>query len=529
MKKRLLSLVLALALALSLAPAALAADIPSMAHDEAETFVENMQTNKLGKDAILIYYSSEEENSRIFVPQYVSFAQEKGLEVSCYDDQNGKLEAYFDLLRTTSVKFPAVVVMNSETNKYYYYPDNPTCGMDAFVKLLNDAGVYSGTYEGPAADAAPSAESTMTDADIAVRDKMLALKAEYPEGMSWTDDNSSHTWPASINNGTTLTGHGCAAFAMLLSDAAFGEDAMVKDVYSFKYEDVRAGTMLRLDNNTHSVIVLETYPDYVVVAEGNYNSSVHWGRQLSKSAVMASDYITVRGAAVPGTPEPTPSPTPAPSPEPSPEPTTSPEPTASPEPTTSPEPDKPTTPTPADPDPKPVEIKFEDVPAGSWVEAPVKWAVDKGITTGTHTEQTAFTPDRTCSVSEILTFLYRAKDKPETTTENPFTDVKADAFYADPAVWAYENKLVSGEEFKATTPCTRAMVVTYLWKLAGSPEVEVTTFTDVTPGTDAAWAAAWAVQEGITKGTNTEGTAFSPERTCTRGEIVTFLYRAYAE
>ena len=110
---------------------------------------------------------------------------------------------------------------------------------------------------------------------------------------------------------------------------------------------------------------------------------------------------------------------------------------------------------------------------------------------------------------------------------NPFSDVPADAYYYQAALWAGEKGLISGSAFNGDTPCTRAATVTYLWKLAGQPSAGASGFTDVPAGSDYAQAVAWAVEEGITSGTS--ATAFSPDTTCTRAQIMTFLYRDMAQ
>lgn len=171
------------------------------------------------------------------------------------------------------------------------------------------------------------------------------------------------------------------------------------------------------------------------------------------------------------------------------------------------------------------EAKFTDVSATAYYADAVAWAVDKGITSGTG-DGTTFSPDATCTTAQILTFLWRANGSPAPTGSNPFSDVAADAYYADAAVWAYENGLISGSTFGGDTPATRAATVTYLWKLAGMPDDDAVAFTDVEAGAEYAQAVAWAVKEGITSGTS--ATTFSPDNICTRGQIVTFLYRDLA-
>ncbi len=160
---------------------------------------------------------------------------------------------------------------------------------------------------------------------------------------------------------------------------------------------------------------------------------------------------------------------------------------------------------------------FTDVKTGDYFAEPVLWAVEKKITTGT--SATTFAPNATCTQSQILTFLWRAKGEPK-----PTGTVSGTQYYATAAQWAKEQGLT--DNFSAEADCTRAMVVTYLWKLAGSPKTGTSNFTDVSANADYAQAVAWAVEQGIIGGTGNG--QFSPNSTCTRGQIVTFLYRAFA-
>lgn len=147
----------------------------------------------------------------------------------------------------------------------------------------------------PAADEINVTEHTIDVPDVKLEDltdesvyqAMMAKKADFPEGMHWTNDDF-YAW----NGGVFSGGYGCAGFAFLLSDAAFGYlPAQMMDV---DYETLRTGDILRINNDSHSVIVLQVFSDHVVVAEGNYNSSIHWGRTLSRSQVEASDYVLTR-------------------------------------------------------------------------------------------------------------------------------------------------------------------------------------------------------------------------------------------
>lgn len=166
---------------------------------------------------------------------------------------------------------------------------------------------------------------------------------------------------------------------------------------------------------------------------------------------------------------------------------------------------------------------FTDVKAGDYFEIPVKWAVEKKITTGT--TSTTFSPEQTCTRAQILTFLWRAVGSPKASAENPFSDISADDYYFDAAIWAYNKGMVSGNSFEGDTPCTRASTVEYLWKNANSPQNTASnSFEDVSANSDYAQAVSWAVENGVTTGTS--NTTFSPDTICSRGQIVTFLNRA---
>lgn len=169
---------------------------------------------------------------------------------------------------------------------------------------------------------------------------------------------------------------------------------------------------------------------------------------------------------------------------------------------------------------------FTDVRSTDYFAKAVDWAVNGHITFGT--SKTTFSPNIKCTDGQILTFLWRAMGRPEPTVKSPFNDIseEKDYFYK-PALWAYEKGLISGGTFDSEKPCTRSMVVTYLWRLAGSPTAPAASFTDVPSNSKYASAVSWAVQQGITSGTSK--TTFTPDGTCTRGQIVTFLYRAYGK
>lgn len=168
---------------------------------------------------------------------------------------------------------------------------------------------------------------------------------------------------------------------------------------------------------------------------------------------------------------------------------------------------------------------FFDVKSDAYYCGPVLWAVERGITAGT--SLTTFSPDATCTKGQILTFLWRAEGQPEPSIANSFRDISSSDYYYKAAIWATEHGLVSGAAFGASEPCTRAMTAAYLWKLAGSPAAAGGGFSDVPASADYAQAVAWAVSQGITSGTGNN--QFSPSAICTRGQIVTFLYRYMVE
>ena len=159
--------------------------------------------------------------------------------------------------------------------------------------------------------------------------------------------------------------------------------------------------------------------------------------------------------------------------------------------------------------------KFTDVAADSPFAKAIAWAVEEGVTTGK--TETTFGPSDTCTVSHILTFLWRAQGKPGAAEGVKDRDAAAK--------WAVEQGMIE-EDADVSAPCTRLMAVTFLWQAAGRPETKESSanFTDVA-NEDGTVGVIWAVENKITSGTG-DGTTFEPEKTCTRGQIVTFLYRA---
>lgn len=170
---------------------------------------------------------------------------------------------------------------------------------------------------------------------------------------------------------------------------------------------------------------------------------------------------------------------------------------------------------------------FTDVPAGAYYEEAVGWAVDKGITMGT--SESTFTPDGVCTRAQAVTFLWRAAGSPAAKAGSlPFADVKAGSYYDDAVRWAVENGITVGTSattFSPNATCSRAQIVTFLWRTQKSPAAgSANPFDDVADSAYYADAVQWAVQKDITKGTG--ATAFSPDANCIRAQIVTFLYRS---
>lgn len=172
---------------------------------------------------------------------------------------------------------------------------------------------------------------------------------------------------------------------------------------------------------------------------------------------------------------------------------------------------------------------FTDVTAGVYHDA-IMWAYKSKITTGV--TDTTFVPNGSCTRAQIVTFLYRAAGSPEVAENvtNPFTDVSKDSVYYNAIMWAVEKKITTGvtdTTFEPNSPCTRAQIVTFLYREAGSPELAkdaANPFSDVSDSSVYYNAILWAVEKKITTGVT--GTTFVPNDTCTRAQAVTFLFRA---
>ena len=172
------------------------------------------------------------------------------------------------------------------------------------------------------------------------------------------------------------------------------------------------------------------------------------------------------------------------------------------------------------------DLPFTDVSFRNYYYNAVKWAVDKGITSGT--SRYTFSPDVACTRAQVVTFLWRAAGSPAPMlNKNPFTDVHTSDYYYDAVLWAVQNGITTGTSATTFSPdatVTRAQVVTFLWRANGQPAAGNSGFVDVSSNAYYAKAVDWAFVNGITTGMDYG--AFDPDTACTRAQIVTFLYRA---
>ena len=171
---------------------------------------------------------------------------------------------------------------------------------------------------------------------------------------------------------------------------------------------------------------------------------------------------------------------------------------------------------------------FQDVPSDAYYFEAVNWAVANNVTNGT--SETTFSPNVGCTRVQVVTFLWRAAGQPEPTERtNPFTDVKEGTYYYKAVLWAVEKGITNGTSettFDPDETCTRGQIVTFLWRREGMPAPTGANnpFADVKPSAYFGSAVLWAVEKGITNGTSE--TTFEPNEDCTRAQIVTFLWRA---
>ena len=170
--------------------------------------------------------------------------------------------------------------------------------------------------------------------------------------------------------------------------------------------------------------------------------------------------------------------------------------------------------------------EFADVSAEAYYYEPVQWTLEQGITDGI--SEDLFGPNQPCTRGQIVTFLWRAAGSPAPKGTSSFADVPAESYYAQAVAWAVENSITNGTgegTFSPDASCDRSQSVTFLFRALGGETAGDAAFSDVSAGSYYASAVAWAAEQGITNGTSS--TTFSPNEICTRGQIVTFLYRGY--
>lgn len=172
-------------------------------------------------------------------------------------------------------------------------------------------------------------------------------------------------------------------------------------------------------------------------------------------------------------------------------------------------------------------LVFDDVPLDAYYYEPVNWAIENAVTNGT--SATTFSPNQTCTQAQILTFLWKTAEEPNRIIDdNPYNNanVTEDKYYYNAMLWAWGRGVIDDADLNPEAECKRSDVVKYLWKVSGKPTAEISTaFIDVPTNSDYADAVKWAVEVGITSGTGAD--TFSPNQSCTRGQIVTFLYHYF--
>lgn len=336
--------------------------------------------------------------------------------------------------------------------------------------------------------AAATVNFTQTATQQEITDAILSLQEEYPEGMTWTNQSPSpaYRW---IFPGSLWSMGGCAAFAAIIQDAAIGSYKDIPPSWQrvndncrsggvdecavpYSWDNLWPGDIIRFDG--HSVIIVEKHDDYVTIAEGNYGGKVKWGRKLTKTGIENSaKYVLTRYSKT-----------------------------------------------------EPL-MPYTDLPEpGHWAYASVTWAILEDIAEPIST--TLFGPKEQCTRADVISFLWAASGRPEPAlAELPFEDIPASASYRTAVLWALEQGITSGTSATTFSPdalCTRAHALTFLWRAVGSPiaDTDRIVFDDVPCRKYYYESVTWAAANNITSGTS--ATSFSPDRTISRAEALTFLY-----
>ncbi len=315
-------------------------------------------------------------------------------------------------------------------------------------------------------------------------EKIINMKSQYPEGRAWNNGHY-YSW-----KGGTYGAGGCMGFAMLLSDAAFdslpARDIKATASRKIQISDLHVGDILRLPG--HSVIVLETHPDHIIIAEGNWERRVHWGRKITAAQVSRAQYYTTRYPV--GT---------------------------------------------VFPKKDAVELElngktvyFEDI-ANHWARENIIACVLSGMISGVG-EDTCFNyfPDRVATRAELASILYRAKGSPAVKEEASFSDVTAD-WMKKPVSFVVANGIMSGtgeNTFSPNTPVTREMLAVCLYRYAKAETKDITVLSAFSDSEEIAPYAgeslAWAIENEIIGGKNGR---LAPRDNTTRAELATVLVR----
>lgn len=323
-----------------------------------------------------------------------------------------------------------------------------------------------------------------------VVERIMSMQEAYPDGMHWTNQSPTpaYTW---VFPGSLWSMGGCAAFAAIIQDAAFGpikdipptwqrindichSSGVAESPAPFSWETLWPGDILRFKG--HSVIVVEKHLDHVVVAEGNYSAQIKWGRTITRNSVEQSgQYVLTRYSK------------------------------------------------------SEKLMPYTDLPLRKqWSWTPVTWSILNDIADPITPME--FMPQKDCTRGETITFLWKAFGSPEPAgSSRPFTDVQATAPYYKAVYWAYENGITAGTSKTTFSPeeiTTRAHALTFLWRATGSQDATITIspFDDVQANRYYYHALLWAYENGVTCGTSQ--TTFSPDNNCSRAESIGFLYRA---
>lgn len=321
-----------------------------------------------------------------------------------------------------------------------------------------------------ASPASPIETFATTPTEQEAYNRMVALKSTYPNGMPWTNDNY---YRSDVLGG----GYGCAAFSFVLSDAAFGSNpATYYDVLD--WSQVRVGDILRINGNTHSVVVLAVNANSVTVAEGNINSSIFWGRTISKSSIASGfTYGVTRYADY------------APS------------------------------------------AAFPDVVQGEWYCGAIDWAVENKVMGGY--PNGLFGPDTSITRAEMSQVLYSVAGKPaaDTSLIDRFADCSSSEWYVDSVSWALGQGVFFGytgtANFGPDDDITREQLAVVLWRQMGEPTGtgDLTQFPD--GGDTDPWAVVamrWAVGEGLITGFTDTG-MLAPRGDLTRAQAAAIMMR----